>query len=508
MGLADESGTLEGKQEEDNQEVNSSSGRPDDDRRLFQPQSDTNEGVNQSFHLDVEQPVQGTSSFLGTCTRGVVDGYEKSHVDRPLDGSRADSPGSQELEIVVGEIEKGKQVVLGSNDGDGSPGIQDTLDPSRVGASMESETHGHEASSQSTPSVEILRTGMIEKPKRGLKLEIRKKDQVEEIHLSNADTPLHCSDVSPDKRRNCEENSEGDIYVRENIRRIDEKGHRQLPDDEENQTTVRMGSKRLIVHENTRIPDAGDHTGDGDERRSENQRCGGNIPLDVGTQHQSLGSLEGRINPSSHSHDCCEGEVSKDNGRLADRLEQTTPVMKSIPSVEELQRKIKEAHQSGWWPLGVESNVCSLGLRLRSDNLELHSAWVRETENMWKVFKYFQARQARKPPASLLMIAPFPHLANVIRAKQLDRFLEEMSQDSVIKSSIYAERLSELINSSRLLLQEASIRKMWSRMLRETLENLYDCLENGATRQEIIWAAELNQRWSVTRWKGPTTSET
>jgi hypothetical protein len=106
---------------------------------------------------------------------GIDNRSEESHADGSVDVSNHDHPGTQEHENDPGKIQEREQVVLGSTNSDGPLGLQGSLDPRKLGDSVESETHVHETPSKPNSSMEIVIEMKIEKPMRGLKLEIKKK---------------------------------------------------------------------------------------------------------------------------------------------------------------------------------------------------------------------------------------------------------------------------------------------------------------------------------------------
>jgi hypothetical protein len=177
-------------QGEKSEKADSNTGGTNEDRRLSETQSNSGEDINQPFHLDVEQSVQGTSPSLGLHTEKADVRFKEGHVDGPLDVSSANHTGSQESEILIGEIKDGKQVVLWSPDSNGSVGLQNTLDSGCLGISLESEAHVDEAASQPPLAMDSVISMKIEKPKRGLKLEIRNKNT--EIHEIGLALAPHC----------------------------------------------------------------------------------------------------------------------------------------------------------------------------------------------------------------------------------------------------------------------------------------------------------------------------
>jgi hypothetical protein len=198
-GIPSEPEFMGNDQKEEREEIYPTVERTNEDRRPFQPQTDTGKNVNQSPHLHVEQPVQRTNPIVGEHIKSTDDRPEESLADGSMDVSGNDYPGSQKTGSNGGEIGKGEQVVLGGSNSDRPAGIQDTLDTGELANPVESKADGYETSSKPNSTLE-MKGVRVEKLVKGIKLEIKKKSA----------TSLHSQDdTRRTPRRGIEESDQG-----------------------------------------------------------------------------------------------------------------------------------------------------------------------------------------------------------------------------------------------------------------------------------------------------------
>jgi hypothetical protein len=114
-----------------------------------------------------------------------ISGNKENHAHGPVDDSSTGSTGDHESQEVLGEIEKRKQVDLGNIYSHRPSGVQDSVDPGRLGNQLEGKVDVHETSLEPSPPMEITIGVKVEKPKKKQPLLIIRKPEFSSPHLSN-----------------------------------------------------------------------------------------------------------------------------------------------------------------------------------------------------------------------------------------------------------------------------------------------------------------------------------
>jgi hypothetical protein len=153
----------EGNQIAETEESNPTVERTNEDRRLLQVEEDSGEPKDQSADVKTDETKPGekfkicqSGTSLGDNVEDTGTCTQEGHDDRPVDIDNRDLKGGGKPKESDREIEEGEQVVLGLVHSDGSAGVQNAMDSSKLGTAVENKVDGNDTASKQEAGAESM----------------------------------------------------------------------------------------------------------------------------------------------------------------------------------------------------------------------------------------------------------------------------------------------------------------------------------------------------------------